>query len=295
MRILDPEVTSIGLSQLGLRDDDLEIVERQLAKPNGMILNTGPTGSGKTSTLYAFLRHINNPEIKIITLEDPIEYRLEGVEQTQVDESAGYTFANGLRAIVRQDPDVVLVGEIRDKDTSDVALQASLTGHLVLSTLHTNDAVGAIPRLINLGAKPETIGPALNLVIAQRLVRRLCGQCKKEVRVEPELKSKIERFLKNLPERVSRATYAGWKLRQATGCEKCNGLGYKGRIGVFEFLESTSELEEGILKQSSEIYLQGLSKKQGMVTMQEDGILKVLGGNTDLKEVERITGKIEWE
>ncbi|MEK9179854.1 MAG: GspE/PulE family protein [Patescibacteria group bacterium] len=294
MRILDPEVTSIGLSRLGLRDDDLVIVERQIAKPNGLILNTGPTGSGKTTTLYAFLRHINNPEIKIITLEDPIEYRLEGVEQTQVDEESGYTFASGLRAIVRQDPDVVLVGEIRDEDTSDIALQASLTGHLVLSTLHTNDAIGAIPRLINLGAKVETIGPALNVIIAQRLVREICPYCKKEIKIQADLKGKLEKLLKNLPARVNRAKYEKYTLYESAGCEKCSGLGYKGRIGIFEFFEGTPEMEESILKGVSELSLKKLSEIQGMVSMQEDGILKVMAGETDLKEVERITGKIEW-
>lgn len=294
MRILDPAVTSIGLSQLGLRDDDLEIVGRQLAKPNGLILNTGPTGSGKTTTLYAFLRHVNNPEIKIITLEDPIEYRLEGVEQTQVEEESGYTFANGLRAIVRQDPDIILVGEIRDKDTSDIALQSALTGHLVLSTLHTNDAIGAIPRLVNLGAKPATIGPALNLIIAQRLVRRLCQSCRKESEISPELREKLDKFLKNLPKMVDVLKYGGYKIYSPAGCEKCNNFGYKGRVGVFEFIEGTPELEESILKEVSEVSLKRLSESQGMVTMQEDGVLKVLQGVTTIEEVESATGKIEW-
>ncbi len=293
MRLLDPNLTSIGLSQLGLREDDLVIVEREIAKPNGLILNTGPTGSGKTTTLYAFLRHINNPEIKIITLEDPIEYRLEGVEQTQVDEESGYTFVNGLRAIVRQDPDVILVGEIRDKDTADIALQASLTGHLVLSTLHTNDAIGAIPRLINLGANPSAIGPALNLIIAQRLVRLFCENCKKEKVVSPELRVKIENFLKDLPARVDRSKYNVYKIYEAVGCEKCNNIGYKGRVGIFEFFEDNPEIEESILKESSEVSLGRLSEKQGMVTMQEDGILKALQGVTSFEEVEGATGKID--
>src|SRR3989344_3287279 len=164
---------------MGLRPDDLELINNELKKPNGLILNTGPTGSGKTTTLYAFLKRLVSPEIKIITVEDPIEYRIKGIEQTQTDTEAGYTFASGLRAIVRQDPDVILVGEIRDLETADIALQAALTGHLVLSTLHTNDAVGAVPRLVNLGVKTVSIGPALTLVIAQRLVRSLFFDCKK--------------------------------------------------------------------------------------------------------------------
>lgn len=294
MRILDPEVTAIGLASLGLREDDLEIAEAQLAKPNGLILNTGPTGSGKTTTLYAFLRHINNPEMKIITLEDPIEYRLEGIEQTQVDNESGYTFSSGLRAIVRQDPDVILVGEIRDKDTSDIALQAALTGHLVLSTLHTNDAVGAVPRLVNLGVQPVSIGPAINLVIAQRLVRKLCEHCKKEKEPELDIRDKIEKFLESLPSRVDKEKYKDYKIFAPGGCEQCNNFGYKGRIGIFEFLQGGMELEEVVLKDLSEISLKRLSEKQNMVTMQEDGVLKALSGDTTLDEVESVTGKIEW-
>ena len=294
MRILDPEVTNIGLSALGIREDDLVIVYNQISKPNGLILNTGPTGSGKTTTLYAFLRHVNNPEIKIITLEDPIEYRIEGVEQTQVDEEAGYTFANGLRAIVRQDPDIILVGEVRDLDTADIALQASLTGHLVLSTLHTNDAVGAIPRLVNLGVKPSTIGPALNLVIAQRLVRKLCPHCKKEAKIDSGIAPKVKRFLDGLPERVKRSDYVKYKIYESGGCDKCNNFGYKGRIGIYEFLKGGPEIEESILKEVSEVSLRKLADAQDMVTMQEDGILKVLLGITSFEEIESTSGKIEW-
>ncbi len=294
MRILDPEVTSIGLASLGLREDDLAIVDRQIAKPNGLILNTGPTGSGKTTTLYAFLRHINNPEVKIITLEDPIEYRLEGVEQTQVDADSGYTFANGLKAIVRQDPDVVLVGEVRDLETADIALQASLTGHLVLSTLHTNDAIGAIPRLLNLGVKIVSIGPALNLVIAQRLVRKLCPDCKKAVPVTVETNERLKKFFSTLPKRVDRAKFEKYALYEPVGCDKCSHFGYKGRIGIFEFFEGGLHLEEVILKDSSEVALKKIADEQGMVTMQQDGILKTLLGETSFDEVESITGKIEW-
>lgn len=294
MRILDPETTSIGLAGLGVRDDDLSIITRQLAKPNGLILNTGPTGSGKTTTLYSFLRHINDPETKIVTLEDPIEYRLEGVEQTQVDPAAGYTFANGLRSVVRQDPDVILVGEIRDLETADIALQAALTGHLVLSTLHTNDAVGAIPRLINLGVKPVSIGPALNLIIAQRLVRKLCPQCKKPAELTADIRSKITRFLDELPKRIDRSRYERYVIYEPGGCVKCNNFGYKGRTGIFEFFEGEAELEEVILKDASEIALQKLVERQGMVAMQKDGILKALLGEISFKEVENATGLIVW-
>lgn len=295
MRLLDPDAIAISLSDLGLRSDDLTLVERELSKPNGLILNTGPTGSGKTTTLYAFLKKVLNPEIKIITIEDPIEYRVEGIEQTQVDPEAGYTFATGLRAILRQDPDVILVGEIRDKETADIAMQASLTGHLVFSTLHTNDAVGAVPRLVDLGVRPATIGPALSLVIAQRLVRRLCLKCRTRAAPSPELERKIKRFFEQLPERVERAPYKKYQVYESGGCDACNHFGYQGRVGIFEFLEAGLEFEKIVLKEPSEVALRRLAEKQGMVTLQEDGVLKVLQGVTTFDEVEKVTGPIPWE
>lgn len=294
MRILDPDAISVTLEQLGLRKDDYDIVEAELKKPHGLILNTGPTGSGKTTTLYAFLRKLVSPEIKIITVEDPIEYRILGVEQTQVDPEAGYTFALGLRAIVRQDPDVILVGEIRDLETADIALQASLTGHMVFSTLHTNDAVGAVPRLVDLGVKPQTIGPALSLVIAQRLVRKLCENCKKAATVPPDIDKKIKKFMEKLPARIDRKPYAKISLFEAVGCKECNDLGYKGRRGIFEFFKGGPDLETLVLKETSQVSLRKLAAEQGMVTMQEDGILKAIAGITTLEEVESATGLIEW-
>lgn len=294
MRVLDPDAINVTIEQLGLRPDDYKLVEDELKKPHGLILNTGPTGSGKTTTLYAFLRRMVSPEIKIITVEDPIEYRIEGIEQTQVNSDVGYTFAGGLRAIVRQDPDVILVGEIRDLETADIALQAALTGHMVFSTLHANDAVGAVPRFIDIGVKPASIGPALSLVIAQRLVRKLCDTCKKEKVLEEDIKKKIAEFLKKLPERVDRAPYETLTVFEPVGCEVCNSFGYKGRRGVFEFLHGGPEMEQLILKDSSEVALRRLAVSQGMVTMQEDGILKVLKGLTTLEEVESITGPILW-
>jgi type IV pilus assembly protein PilB len=294
MRILDPSATMVTLPDLGLRADNLVLVKRELDRPNGLILNTGPTGSGKTTTLYAFLRTMNDPTVKIITLEDPIEYRIDGVEQTQVNDESGYTFASGLRAIVRQDPDVILVGEVRDLETADIAMQAALTGHLVLSTLHTNDAVGAVPRLINLGVKPESIGPALALVIAQRLVRVLCKDCKKETAPDDATKAHIEEFFKKLPGKVDRAPFKDYKMYEPVGCDKCNKMGYKGRVGVFEFLEGGADLETTILKEASEVALRGVADRQGMVTMQQDGILKVLEGKTTFDEVKSATGEISW-
>ncbi len=294
MRVLDPDSIHVDLPTLGLRPDDLAIVERELARPNGLILNTGPTGSGKTTTLYAFLQHILDPKLKIITIEDPIEYRIPGVEQTQVNPEVGYTFASGLRAILRQDPDSLLVGEIRDKETADIAMQASLTGHMVLSTLHTNDAVGAVPRLMDLGAKTQTIGPALTLVIAQRLVRKLCDNCKKASAPSEADLAKYKKFLAALPAHVDKKPYENFALFEPAGCEKCNGFGYRGRVGIFEFLQGGPEMEEVIIKDSSEIALRALAKKQEMVLMQADGILKVFSGTTTFKEVEDATGAIEW-
>lgn len=294
MRILDPAGINVTLPQLGLREDDLAMVEKELLRPNGLILNTGPTGSGKTTTLYAFLRKLVNPETKIITVEDPIEYRIQGIEQTQVDPGAGYTFAGGLRAIVRQDPDAILVGEIRDLETADIALQAALTGHLVLSTLHTNSAVGAVPRLVDLGVKPASIGPALTLIIAQRLVRKLCDDCKKQVELTEEQKKNIASFLEKLPKRVNREAYKNITVFSPVGCDKCNHFGYKGRRGIFEFFKGGPEMEEIILNEVSERALRALAKKQEMVTMQEDGVLKVISGMTTFEEVESTTGPIEW-
>jgi len=294
MRLLDPDAININLAELGLRRDDLEIIETELNKPNGMILNTGPTGSGKTTTLYAFLQRQKNPETKIITIEDPIEYRVEGIEQTQIDNEAGYTFANGLRSLMRQDPDIILVGEIRDKETAEIGIQAALTGHLVFSTVHANEAAGAIPRLLDLGVRPLSIGSALNLIIAQRLVRRLCEFCKIRENINEELAKKIKEFFKQLPGRVSRENHKEVKIYRNRGCEKCSGFGFKGRIGVYELFLVGPEMEELISKETSEEKLQETALSRGLVTMQEDGLLKVLSGLTTFEEVEKITGPIKW-
>mgnify|MGYP001578809873 CR=1 FL=1 len=294
MRLLDPETIGLTLQELGLRADDLEIVEQELKKPNGMILNTGPTGSGKTTTLYAFLKHKKSSEIKIITIEDPIEYQLEGIEQTQVDEEGGYTFANGLKSLMRQDPDVILVGEIRDKETAEIGIQSALTGHLVFSTVHANEAAGAIPRLLDLDVRPSSIGPAINLIIGQRLVRRLCEKCKGKDTPSDELKKKIKKVLERLPERVDKGEFKALEIYKAAGCDVCNHLGYKGRIAIYEFLPIGPELEEMITKESNEASIQKFAVRNSMVTMQEDGILKTIAGVTTLEEVEDVTGPISW-
>ncbi|MDO8601935.1 MAG: GspE/PulE family protein, partial [bacterium] len=296
MRVLDPKAIELTLSDLGLRPDDRAIIEAELKAPNGMILNTGPTGSGKTTTLYAFLRSVANPETKIITIEDPIEYHVKGIEQTQVDVEAGYTFANGLQAIMRQDPDVILVGEIRDKDTAAIAVQAALTGHLVFSTLHTNSATGVIPRLLDLEAPITSIGPALNLIIAQRLVRKLCAQCKQKIEMTPELDKNIQMFLQGLPSRIEKSSFKSKELYGAppgdNSCSACEGVGYKGRVAIFELLRADEKIESLIRAHAGEGQIAEFAKQQGMVTLQQDGILKALSGVTSLAEVETVTGPI---
>jgi type II secretory ATPase GspE/PulE/Tfp pilus assembly ATPase PilB-like protein len=301
MRILDPRSIQITLDKLGIREDDLQIIKEELRAPNGMILNTGPTGSGKTTTLYAFLRTLATADTKIITIEDPIEYHVAGIEQTQANEKSGYTFAGGLRSMMRQDPDIILVGEIRDKDTVDTALQAALTGHLVFSTLHTNSSAGVIPRLLNLGASPVSIGPALNLVIAQRLVRKLCDNCKVAVPIEDAFRSKIETFLSHLPPRVDAVPYKQasviFKVGGADGkigCEKCHNSGYKGRCGIYELMRIDEAFEPMINSNAGEGEIEKFSREHGMVLLQEDGILRVLAGITSFEEAEGVTGPIGW-
>ncbi len=292
MRLLDPDAIGIKLEDLGLRPDDLLALEEELFAPNGMILNTGPTGSGKTTTLYAFLKKRQTPEIKIITIEDPIEYHLPGIEQTQVFPDGEYSFANSLRSIIRQDPDVILVGEIRDQETAEIATQAALTGHLVFSTVHANEAAGAIPRLLDLGIKNTSIGPALNLVMAQRLVRRLCQQCRRPKDPAPELKISLEKFLASLPAAVDKSGLE-IKIFEAVGCPQCNHSGYLGRIGVFELLKIEANIESLIERQASETEIQEFALKQGMITLQGDGLIKALRGITTLEEVEMVTGKLK--
>ncbi len=290
MRILNPK-SLIDLEQLGLRKDLYQIFVEQAQKPNGMIIVTGPTGSGKTTTLYAFLKKIKNPEIKIVTIEDPIEYRLEGISQTQVDPKQGYNFASGLRSIVRQDPDVILVGEIRDLETASIALQAALTGHLVFSTLHTNDAAGTISRLQALGEKPVNIAPALNMIVAQRLVRKVCPYCSQAKTIPPAMFKKIHDALKNLP-----AGTEAPKIDPKTtilfpkGCNACNNTGYKGRVGIFEAFVIDSETEDFILTSPSSSALAKFALSKGMVTMEQDGYIKVLNKITSMEEVKKAVG-----
>ena len=291
LRLLNPK-SLIEIETLGLRKDLAEIFEREIEKPNGMIIVTGPTGSGKTTTLYAFLKKINKPEIKIITIEDPIEYHLEGISQTQVDPRAGYDFANGLKSIMRQDPDVILVGEIRDLETASIALQSALTGHLVFTTLHTNDAAGTIARLQALGEKPVNIAPAINIAIAQRLVRKICKECSKMEKSPPSILEKIKKELRGIPKDIKVPELrAELKIPKAKGCKDCNFTGYRGRLGIFEVILIDDEMEKFILKNPSIPAFREKAIEKGMIPMYQDGLIKILVGLTTIEEVERVTGE----
>jgi len=291
MRVLDPSVVDLNMADLGLREDDLKIVERFLKEANGMILVTGPTGSGKTTTLYSFLKYNSSPEVKIITIEDPIEYHIDGIQQTQVRPKENYTFVSGLRSILRQDPDMILVGEIRDSETATTAIDAALTGHLVFSTLHTNNAPGAIPRLVDLKAKVTSLASALRLVVAQRLVRKLCEKCKRPIEAKGEIKEKLDAFVAQLPDGAKKPSQI--KLCESVGCQYCNN-GFDGRIGIFELLVFDEELAEMLGKEVSEVRVRKAARAKGMVYMQEDGLLKVLSGITTIEEVEKVTGPVNW-
>jgi type II secretory ATPase GspE/PulE/Tfp pilus assembly ATPase PilB-like protein len=288
-RILNPK-SLISLADLGLRKDLLETFKKEIKKPNGMIIITGPTGSGKTTTLYAFLKEIQSPEVKIITIEDPIEYHLKGISQTQVSPDKGYDFASGLQSIMRQDPDVILVGEIRDPKTSKIAIQAALTGHLVFSTLHTNDAAGTIARMISLEGDIKNIGPAINMTVAQRLLRKVCPKCLVLENVSKEEEAKIRKVLSEKTLKQYKFS-AKSKIAHAKGCEYCNFTGYRGRVGVFEAFLIDADMEKFILNNPSIADLQEKAVKDGMVTMMQDGFIKILENVTTIEEVERIMGE----
>ncbi|MFA5967334.1 MAG: GspE/PulE family protein [Patescibacteria group bacterium] len=295
LRLLPQKGKFITLDKLGLVGPNAEIIERVIQQPNGLILNTGPTGSGKTTTLYAILDKINAPGKKIITIEDPIEYKLAGITQSQVNPDEDYTFANGLRAILRQDPDVILVGEIRDADTANIAINASLTGHLVLSTLHTNDAAGAIPRLADLGLKPGYFIEAILAIIAQRLVRRLCSKCAEEYSPSSEELQELQQEMNSLPAGIDKPTIPTTLKRsnpdKAKTCDQCHGLGYKGILGIFEILQTNEALVKAVLAGATVGEIKKLAMANGMITLKQDGIIKVLQGITSLEEVNRITGQ----
>jgi type IV pilus assembly protein PilB len=293
MRLLSESSIGLKLDELGFNQYYLEFIEEQMLKPNGMVLTTGPTGSGKTTTLYAMIHRLNEPSEKIITLENPVEYKVEGITQTEVGENMQITFAEGLRSVVRQDPDIIMVGEIRDAETAETAVQAALTGHLVLSTLHTNSAAGAIPRLLHLKVNPALIAPSINAIIAQRLVRKLCTHCKEEYVPAQETIDKVKEIIDQIPKNDGLGIPTEIKvLYRSRGCAKCNFIGYSGRIGIYEMFGMSPGIEKIILGDTSSSQMLEAARKDGMITMKEDGILKALNGVTSLEEIRRVTGEI---
>lgn len=295
MRIQDksrkiPDLPALGISGVALKN-----LEEALSSPNGIIINTGPTGSGKTTTLYSCLMRLNKPEVNILTIEDPVEIQLDGLNQSQVHHDIDYDFSYGMRSALRQDPDIVMVGEIRDKETANTAIEASLTGHLVLSTLHTNSAVESITRIVNMGIAPYLLNSSVELIIAQRLVRKLCDKCKKAAKTGPQLLELVKKALSTLavegeidPELVK-----GLQFYEATGCNECNNVGYKGRIGLYEVFRINNELRRLIAENASTIDIQAAAQKGGMVTLEQAGIIKALQGITALEEVYRVARKSE--
>ncbi|MBU0612386.1 GspE/PulE family protein [Patescibacteria group bacterium] len=313
MRLLVSSLVGLGFNQLGIRGKAYEDLKKEVERPNGMIMTTGPTSSGKTTTLYAILNKLNSPETKIITLENPIEYKLDGVVQSQIksaEKSEGedlkdalkegltggggggrsYTFAQGLRSILRQDPDVIMVGEIRDLETAEISIQSALTGHLVISTIHTNDATGAIPRFLSMGVKPFLLAPALNAIVGQRLVRKICQECKEEIKLDEPTLNRVKEILSEIPENSGeRVDPNSLKFYRGRGCEKCNNIGLKGRLGIFEIFTMNQEIEEIILSgKVSEYQMKEVATKYGMVTMVQDGLLKAKDGITSVDEVFRV-------
>lgn len=281
LRLLPKERDDLSLERLGFASRDLSLFRKWVAEPHGVILVTGPTGSGKSTTLYATLEEMNQRDRKIITVEDPVEYEVDGVTQIQANSDIGYTFARALRAILRQDPDVIMIGEIRDLETAEIAVQSSLTGHLVLSTLHTNDAVSAFTRLIDMGVEPFLVATSVRAVQAQRLVRRLCARCSRSAAVLPV----FEQMVAPLAEVGSKAT---WK--EAVGCTHCQGTGYRGRLGIYELVDVTPELQELVIAGATAEKMRGLANAQGGRTLRDDGLLKARAGLTTVEEVVRVTG-----
>jgi type IV pilus assembly protein PilB len=296
LRLLRPDSAILPLDGLGMRPEVQAILEKEMTKPNGLILTTGPTGSGKTTTLYAALNQLNSPGVKIITLEDPIEYELKGINQSQVDEGRGHTFANGLKSILRQDPNIVMIGEIRDLDTAEIAIQASLTGHLVFSTLHTNDAAGVLPRLLDLGVQPYQLAPAINAIIGQRLVRRLCPHCRQVHQPSETEQEQINKILAVVSPKagvdVPKELPTFYKV--GAGCEHCAGFGYKGRVGLYEIFIMSESMKTLINEGAPSFKVMRQAIEDGMITMLQDGILKMLDGQTSLEEVLRVIGKTDY-
>ncbi len=289
IRILDPGQRKVDFEELGISGRNLKVIQRAFTKTYGMILAVGPTGSGKSTTLYSILGVFNKEEVNILTLEDPVEYSIEGVNQSQVRPEIKYTFANGLRSALRQDPDVLMVGEIRDEETASLAVHAALTGHVLLSTLHTSNAAGAIPRLIDMGIKPFLLPSTLNLIIGQRLVRKLCPHCREKTKPNVVTEKMIRETLNGIPEISKEGLDIPKEIffYKPKGCKRC-GMGYSGRIGIYEVLEMTQQLSDLTIAKPSESDIKKEADRQGMITMRQDGILKVLKGLTSLEEILRV-------
>ncbi|MBI5152400.1 type II/IV secretion system protein [Candidatus Peregrinibacteria bacterium] len=294
MRIQDKSKKIPDLPELGIEETNFKYFQEALASPNGIILTTGPTGSGKTTTLYSSLSTLNKPEVNILTIEDPVEIQMDGLNQSQVHPDINYTFAYGLRCALRQDPNIIMVGEIRDRETADIAIEASLTGHLVLSTIHTNNAVETITRIVNLGIPNYLLAATIELIIAQRLVRKLCPDCKKIVELTPDQKEHIEKVIEALPDAVKTANKDAVMKKQfygPAGCEKCNNIGYLGRIGLYEMLRMNDEIRKLILENKLSIELEQAASRSGMLNLETDGVTKALKGITSIEEVYRVARK----
>jgi len=291
IRVLDPTENLKSYEEIGLSKYNLVVLKESVSKPFGLILATGPTGSGKTTTLYTILRELNKPDVNVVTLEDPIEYFIPGVNQSQVRPEIGYDFSQGLRSVVRQDPDIIMVGEIRDEESASLATHAALTGHIVLSTLHTNNAIGSISRLIDMKVKPFLVPATLNIAVGQRLAHTLCPYCKQKVRPVKEVENEIIRQLNDLPEKIKSYFELPKEIfvYKPKGCPKCNMKGEKGRVGVFEVLKMTPELERIIIEDYSTANIAAETKKQGMITMRQDGLIKALEGIISVEEAFRVT------
>jgi type II secretory ATPase GspE/PulE/Tfp pilus assembly ATPase PilB-like protein len=283
MRLLPESSRPLSLEELGFSSEDIPKLRNNITKSNGMILVTGPTGSGKTTTLYSILNILNTPEVNLCTIEDPIEYGIRRINQTQVNPQAGLTFAKGLRALLRHDPDIIMIGEIRDDETAEIAIHSALTGHLVLTTLHTNSAAGAIPRFLDMGAQGFLLASTINIIIAQRLVRRICTNCIHRIEPTQEMLSLIE---ERLGKQVAIADFF-----TGTGCDECDGSGYKGRVGIYEIIEMTKEIRDLIIKKVPEEEIAQVAVEQGMTTLMTDGLNKVSAGITTIEEIVRVTSE----
>jgi type II secretory ATPase GspE/PulE/Tfp pilus assembly ATPase PilB-like protein len=283
----------LNLKMMGIRDEIYPLFEKEFHKPTGVILTTGPTGSGKSTTLYGILQQLNVRGTKIMTIEDPIEYRMSGILQTQIDTASGYTFAAALKSFLRQNPNVIMVGEIRDEETAKIAVQASLTGHMVISTLHTNDAASTIQRLINLGISSGDISSSINAIIAQRLVRKLCPDCKTVYKPEAAIISEIQKTLATLPKNIKAPDLSKITLYKPKGCPKCKNIGYRGQVGLFEILVKDENLQTLFAKGAQTLEIKKAAQAAGMITLRQDGLIKALAGQTTIDEIERVTGELE--